>query len=283
MVFGVGACSSDGPLSVSTPVGVKSLASPVGQASDPEITFKQVNRNDVDSHLKPSGYLIVDAHQPTVTIVDGAVRATTWIGNELVISSAVKSYEYTDGTASEVDLPRPIAGVEAPQRSLDRHWRWDYEQAVPGSSPFGSVTVTEISGTRAFRLTSLGMPEWSPTATAMAFIGNYCTTFDLMLFDPVKATLRNAFDGEPHADVSSLKWRPDGSAISIEATTAGKTDLELLDLASGSVVPWLSVTRGTLTPISWSQDGKELLVRSGGRHASCNDIEPGKTTLEVVH
>ena len=211
-----------------------------------------------------------------------------WVDNEslLVMTPRGPYRAWLDGRTSSLPTsPTSTPGPEWTGVSPDGAWAATQEQVT-----YGEILVGPASGRATFRLEAAIAPEWASTGHLLAFTGNFCTGFDLFLFDPASQKLRNLTASlEPAA--LDFEWRPDGSAIAVEVTPfeEHRRMLDLIDVETGLIVTLVDAdVDGDLVPLEWSPDGSRLLFAHGGGRGFCDSLgrpdvpTPAPTTLETI-
>ncbi len=112
-------------------------------------------------------------------------------------------------------------------------------------------------------------PAWSPGGHLLAYIGDYCDGFYLMLLDPATGQERN-LTASLGAPTFGLAWK-DASAIAIDSFSSAGAIIALADLASGTITPVLRIQRGGDFRLgAWNPSGTMLLFEYVSGRGFCD-------------
>lgn len=180
---------------------------------------------------------------------------------------------YPDGQLQRGSARNCDQIAERGGQSPDGKWT----AAVDTSGALATVSVSDASGSPAYRITNASSPVWSPAGGAtLAVLGSLCGAFDVLLIDPAAGTMRNL---TANVDViPEFVWRPDGRAIAIDLVPGGdyyRRVLGLVDVSAGTLTELVSIPySGELIPVGYNASGDRLLFGYNGGRGLCDDGRP---------
>ncbi len=155
-----------------------------------------------------------------------------------------------------------------------------------------SLSITDADGHRTllFNTRQGGPPvavtgsyaqSWAPSGSQLAFVGNWCSTFDIFTFSGDGANLVN----HTRSEAAGLwpRWSPDGSKIACTGYSAERVSITVIDLDTASFRVVAETPLGpSLSVRSWSPDGQYLVVYDAGGRGLCEGGQPETTTVELL-
>lgn len=182
-----------------------------------------------------------------------------------------------DGRISPLAPPPPTptpsaraepGGEPLPSMTLSPDGAWFVLDSNP--SGHGQIQVGPAGGDATRVIEMAARPAWSPGGHLLAYIGDYCAGFNLMLLDPATGQERK-LTASLGAPTFELVWKPDASAIAFDSFSSSGAMIALVDLESGTITPVLRIHRGGDFRLrAWNPSGTMLLFEYVSGRGFCD-------------
>ena len=144
--------------------------------------------------------------------------------------------------------------------------------AAPAApSPASPSSTSSPAVARYLEVRAASAPAISPDGTRVAYLSNMSGTFQIWLIDTKGGPPRQltSFDDK----VGFVSWSPDGRTLAFGKDEKGneRTQIHLLDVASGKVTAVTQNPKAIHTFGGWSPDGKRLAWASNARNVAFFD------------
>jgi Tol biopolymer transport system component len=103
----------------------------------------------------------------------------------------------------------------------------------------------------------------------------------LTIFDMPSGRVRHRVEVAQVDQIFSPTWSPDGGRIAFSGMKGGVTDIYVIDLATGEVMPLTNDAYSDLQP-SWSPDGSEIAFSTDRFSSSVEDLQFGRYELGAI-